>query len=132
MNSREYAKFKRLFVGPIMPRKIVKERYYSVGESKAKPKPVLDQDDNRKLWDGAAMRRYATPGWANKNVIKKLYEEAQQLTKETGIRHEVDHIIPIKHPMVCGLHVETNLRVISAMLNLRKSNFWQADPMDVI
>lgn len=124
MNSREYAKFKRLFVGPIMPRRIIKERFYNVVGSKSNPRPELEKNDIRKLWDGAAMRKYATPNWANKSAIEKLYEESRQLTKETGIKHEVDHIIPIKHPMVCGLHVESNLRVMPATENLKKSNFW--------
>jgi 5-methylcytosine-specific restriction endonuclease McrA len=124
MNSREYAKFKRLFVGPIMPRRIIKERYYSVGPSKANPRPALKKNDIRKLWDGAAMRRYATPKWANKTSINDLYEQSRKLTKKTGIKHEVDHIIPIKHPLVCGLHTESNLRIILASENNKKSNFF--------
>lgn len=43
-------------------------------------------------------------------------------TKTTGIRWEVDHIVPLVHPQVCGLHVETNLRVIPAIENRRKGN----------
>jgi hypothetical protein len=123
MNSKEYAKFKRLFVGPIMPRKVVKERFYSVMPTKSNPRPLLEKGDVRKLWDRAAVRRYATPPWADKNQIDQLYIEARKLTLETGIQHEVDHIIPVKHPLVCGLHVETNLRILSGPVNNKKSNF---------
>ena len=51
-----------------------------------------------------------------------FYEEARRLTEETGIVHHVDHIIPINHPLICGLHVETNLQVLPAAENSRKGN----------
>lgn len=124
MNSRDYAKFKRLFVGPIMPRRIIKQRFYSVKERTPDIRPTLDKDDARRLWDRAAVKKYATPIWANADLINKIYEEAKHLTNTTGIKHEVDHIIPVRHPLVCGLHVETNLRVIPAVENLQKSNHY--------
>lgn len=52
----------------------------------------------------------------------ELYLEARRLTLETGRLHVVDHIVPIKHDKVCGLHVSHNLRVIESPENLRKSN----------
>ena len=70
------------------------------------------------------MRKYATPKWANKKLIDQLYTEAKRLTLETGVNHEVDHIIPVRHPMVCGLHVENNLRILPAGTNNKKSNFY--------
>lgn len=44
------------------------------------------------------------------------------MTAETGIQHQVDHIVPLRHPLVCGLHCEANLQVIPALDNQRKSN----------
>lgn len=88
------------------------------------PKPRLEHRDNRKTWDQSDVMRYARPKWANLEEIDKIYQTARQLTIETGIPHEVDHIIPIRHPLVCGLHVEYNLRVITAQDNNRKSNFY--------
>jgi 5-methylcytosine-specific restriction endonuclease McrA len=38
------------------------------------------------------------------------------------VKHEVDHIVPLKSPLVCGLHVEHNLQVIPATQNRRKHN----------
>jgi len=70
------------------------------------------------------MRKYATPCWANKTAIEELYMLARRLTLETGVEYEVDHIIPIRHPLVCGLHSIDNLRIITAQLNKRKSNFF--------
>ncbi len=42
--------------------------------------------------------------------------------RETGIKHHVDYFYPLQGKTMCGLHVETNLRVIPALDNLRKSN----------
>jgi hypothetical protein len=67
-------------------------------------------------------KRQAIPPWADRRAILAFYQEARRLTEKTGIVHHVDHIIPINHPLVCGLHVETNLQVIPAADNARKSN----------
>lgn len=64
----------------------------------------------------------ATPIWADRELIKELYALAQKLTEQTGIPHEVDHVIPLQGKNVSGLHVETNLQVITATENRRKSN----------
>jgi hypothetical protein len=77
----------------------------------------------------AARRRWlksrATPKWANRRVIRALYDECKRVTRETGIRHEVDHIYPILSRTICGLHVEQNLRIVTAAFNLAKSNRWE-------
>ena len=70
-------------------------------------------------------KKSATPAWANKAAIAAIYREAKRLTKETGVPHHVDHVYPIKHPLVCGLHVETNLQILRASENQRKSNSFQ-------
>lgn len=67
-------------------------------------------------------KRKAMPAWADRKAILAFYEEARRLTQETGIMHHVDHIFPISHPLLCGLHVETNLQVLPALENARKSN----------
>ena len=63
-----------------------------------------------------------TPSWADKTKILKIYEECKRITLETGIKHHVDHIIPIRGKMVSGFHVEYNLRIIPAKENLKKNN----------
>ena len=69
-----------------------------------------------------ARKMRAMPLWADKVKIKSVYDEARRLTKETGIQHHVDHIIPLKNDLVCGLHVHQNLRAIPASENVSKSN----------
>lgn len=64
----------------------------------------------------------ATPKWANLDKIKNIYLQCQNVTKQTGVLHHVDHIIPLKGKEVCGLHVETNLRIIPALVNMSKGN----------
>lgn len=64
----------------------------------------------------------ATPRWANEAAIQLLYETAAYLTLTTGEKHEVDHFYPLQGETVCGLHVETNLRVITATENRKKRN----------
>ena len=69
--------------------------------------------------------RNATPPWVTKvqkQTMRHLYEQAAQLTKITGERYVVDHIVPLINPVVCGLHVPWNLRVITQEENLKKSN----------
>jgi len=72
-------------------------------------------------------RRYrdATPPWLTreqKAEIRQLYQIAITMTRTTGERYAVDHIVPLYSESVCGLHVPWNLRVITQEENLKKSN----------
>ncbi len=66
--------------------------------------------------------KLATPPWADMEAIKAFYLEAQRLTNLTGIPHEVDHIIPLIHDHVCGLHCEINLQILTKSENCKKHN----------
>lgn len=69
-----------------------------------------------------AAKLRATPAWADLDAIRAKYEEAAELTRKTGIRHEVDHIYPLQGKHVCGLHVAENLQILTRSQNARKSN----------
>lgn len=67
----------------------------------------------------------ATPEWLTKKQlleIEEFYIEAVRLTKETGIKHQVDHKEPLQSKDVCGLHVPWNLQILTAEENIRKGN----------
>lgn len=72
----------------------------------------------------AILMRLATPPWANRAAVLKIYKERERISAVTGIPHDVDHIIPIVHPEVCGLHYDQNLRIIPASENRSKSNLF--------
>ena len=55
-------------------------------------------------------------------LMKLKYLEAQRLTLETGIEHVVDHIVPLQHKLVCGLHNNANTQVVTAAFNQTKGN----------
>jgi len=63
-----------------------------------------------------------TPPWADRAKIRALYREAQRLTRETGIEHQVDHIYPLRGKTSCGLHVHYNLQIITGTANRKKFN----------
>jgi len=69
-----------------------------------------------------ALKINATPTWADKCKIKAIYIESADKTVSTGVKHNVDHIVPLNSDKVCGLHCEDNLQIILATDNVKKSN----------
>lgn len=73
-----------------------------------------------------AKRYNAFPKWADtpreKQKILKIYIQAQLKNLTTKGRYHVDHLIPLYGHNVCGLHVASNLRVLSKRANESKSN----------
>ncbi len=63
-----------------------------------------------------------TPKWANSKAIASIYALAAQMSLLTGIRHEVDHVLPLQGKAVSGLHVEKNLRIVPWRENRSKGN----------
>lgn len=68
-----------------------------------------------------AQKRKATPLWANADAILAIYELAYSMSSDSEQYH-VDHIVPLISEVVCGLHCEDNLQVLSAGENMAKSN----------
>ena len=64
----------------------------------------------------------ATPKWADQEAILAFYKQAADLTKSTGEKYEVDHIVPLRSKLVCGLHCEQNMAVLKKIDNVSKGN----------
>jgi 5-methylcytosine-specific restriction endonuclease McrA len=106
--------------------------------ARAQARPAVEKQAYRNAWkennidqvlaDNKVRRRkhrQATPPWLTrkqKGEIRALYQIAITMTKTTGERYVVDHIVPLRSDVVCGLHVPWNLRVITQEENLQKSN----------
>jgi hypothetical protein len=100
----------------------------NVEERKKRTKKWRMENQDKVIAD-MAKRRYAkmqrTPKWLTNEQLKQIqsfYHEAKMLEVETGLKHHVDHIIPLQGKLASGLHVPENLRVITAIENHRKFN----------
>jgi hypothetical protein len=72
-----------------------------------------------------ATKKQATPPWLTKEHRQQIiyvYEQCFKAQELTGIKHHVDHIHPLTHEFLCGLHVPWNLQVITAEENIKKGN----------
>ncbi len=68
-----------------------------------------------------AHQKHAIPPWSDPEKIRAIYAEARQ-RNEAGEKVHVDHVIPLKNPLVCGLHTPDNLEIIPALDNWSKNN----------
>jgi len=102
-----------------------KTRAADIAWRKANPEKLRNiqrrwqQKNHKKLRAKSAKRRaaklQATPVWADLQKIQEIY-----LNCPPG--HHVDHIFPLKSPILCGLHVENNLQYLPAKENISKGN----------
>lgn len=71
------------------------------------------------------IEKTAMPTWLSAKQaeeIERIYMECAKLTADTGIKHEVDHIVPLCGHSVSGLHVPWNLQILTAEENRAKGN----------
>ena len=67
------------------------------------------------------------PSWVDLSAIKKVYDECAEINLAAATagcteKFEVDHIYPLVGCNISGLHVHTNLQIITAKENGTKSN----------
>lgn len=76
-------------------------------------------------------RGHTIPQWANKFLMQEIYRLRQLRQELLGVAFDVDHIVPIVHPNVCGLHCEDNLQILSSKKNRDRWNkTWPDMPTD--
>lgn len=69
--------------------------------------------------------KQATPSWItqeDKQLIKDIYTLSAVYNLHSGLKWHVDHILPLRGELVCGLHVPDNLQIILATENIKKHN----------
>ena len=98
-----------------------KYNWYDRNREHVNAKSVQYAKDNAGWKRSATAKRRAVllqaiPSWADMKKIQAIYEEA----KQRGL--VVDHIIPLQGKLVCGLHVENNMQLLTASENSQKHN----------
>lgn len=78
-----------------------------------------------------ARKRRAKPPWADDEKIFAVYQRCAEMNRESPRKYHVDHVIPLSSPVICGLHVHTNLQILSARENQSKSNRFLEDALNV-
>ena len=115
-----YEANKNLVIIKAMSRDNAQRQQYRNNWKKNNPESVKIDTNNRRR-----RHKNASPPWLtkeHKEQIKSLYRDALVATRVTGVQYVVDHEVPIRSELVCGLHVPWNLRVITQEENLKKSN----------
>lgn len=67
-------------------------------------------------------KKQAIPKWSDFEKINQIYADSILISEMTRVKHHVDHIVPLNSKIVCGLHCECNLEIITAKSNLEKGN----------
>lgn len=69
--------------------------------------------------------RLRTPYWVRQSDVEPIYVLAKKMSDSTGLKYDVDHIIPVNGEFVTGLHVPGNLAITLAEENNRKANSYR-------
>lgn len=71
------------------------------------------------------------PPWVTREWINSMRDRTREWTAKTGVRHVLDHVIPLNHPRICGLTVPENMAIITWKENAFKSNNWCPDQLEL-
>lgn len=118
-----------------------KKEYHNKNKEKLNEKSRLSHQENKKqrlekqreyyrsnkgkAFERAAIRnkriKDQAPTWCERDKISKLYSKASELG------FHVDHVVPLKSEIVCGLHCWHNLQLLDPEINISKSNRYWVD-----
>ena len=124
--------------------KAMQDAYIAANPEKVRERHIAYRENNRdairernRLWGKEnqeyknavtakyrAMKKSASVDWSDNSIISDFYWWASEISRVCGEKHHVDHIVPLVHSDVCGLHCEDNLQILSAYENQSKSNHW--------
>lgn len=102
-----------------------------LGITKTRQEYILDIKSKAKgrktiVHQYSAKRRMQTNKLVMTEFDEFVQKEANDLCiireKITGIKWHVDHIVPLNHKKVCGLHNGYNLQVVPSLWNIKKGN----------
>lgn len=116
VNNRKCVGCRRDYMAKYLA-KYMKAPAYKAHKASAQPIRARIRNDH--------ISKFATPKWLtddDKWMIREIYNLRALRDKLTGIKWHVDHEIPLKGKFVCGLHVPTNLQVLTGADNVRKGN----------
>ena len=127
--SRErYRKYKKEICYRMSPEYYIKHKKFDVLKRKHERGRKHYQNNKHyyavKTAKQRALKRNQTfPQGVECKEILQLYKKRNNLNKKYGKnKYSVDHIIPLKHKYICGLHTINNLRIITTTENLKKHN----------
>lgn len=95
-------------------------------EKKAAATKAWNDSNPEKRSAGDVRRRanklQSIPGWLDAGAVEHIYAKAAEWSSILGVKLHVDHIVPLKSKLVCGLHTHANLQLLAATDNISKGN----------
>ena len=109
---------------------VAKERmrlYKIKNAEKVKEADKKWKNNNKHKVTAALAKRRALKIQATVSIVDNIeffdvYKKSKILQESTGVIQNVDHIVPLNHPDVCGLHAPWNLQILTYSENCSKSN----------
>lgn len=121
-NPEKYAAAEKQYRARISEKAVAKSRAWRLANPERNKENKRRWNKNNlayrcaKTAERSARLKMATPGWYEWEIVELVYLEAAH----RGL--EVDHIIPLTGKTVCGLHVHTNMQLLTRSENARKNN----------
>lgn len=97
-----------------------KEKYNARAREYKKEKKYKVNESNMRRYQTRKISAIAFDTF--RGEIQQIYKKCIEIQEVTGIKHNVDHIIPLINDNVCGLHVPWNLQILTSTENISKNN----------